>query len=59
VEITSLNPHFPHREPQHQMLRRKKSGAKDYAFFSVNQDIVDQSQKEKCGLKYVIHILIV
>jgi hypothetical protein len=24
VEITSLNSHFPHQEPQHKLLRRKK-----------------------------------
>ena len=25
LDITSLNSHFPHQEPQHQMLRRKKA----------------------------------
>jgi len=31
VHITSLNPHFPHQEPQHKILRVRKSGAKDSA----------------------------
>ena len=30
--ITSLNSHFTPQEPQHQMLRRKKSGARDSVF---------------------------
>jgi len=55
VWITSLNSHFPHQEPQHQMLKRKKAEPKTPHFLSLNQDIVPWSQDEKCGLKYVMH----
>ena len=54
--ITSLNSHFPHQKPQHRMLRRKKAEPKTPHLLSWNQDIVAWSQKQKCGLKYVIHI---
>jgi hypothetical protein len=50
LDITSLNSHFPHQEPQHQMLRRKKAEPVTPHFLSLNQDIVAWSQKEKCGV---------
>jgi hypothetical protein len=50
--IISLNSHFPHQKPQHQMLRRKKTEPKTPHHLSLNQDIVVGSQEEECGLKY-------
>ena len=44
VEITSLNPHFPHQKAQHQMLRRKKAEPVTPHFLSLNRDIVACSQ---------------
>jgi hypothetical protein len=48
VCITSLNPHFPHQEPQHEMLRSKKVELGTPHFISLNQDIVAGVQKGKC-----------
>ena len=57
VQITSLNLHFTPQKPQHQMLRRKKAEPKTPHILTLNQNIVASPQDEKCGLKYVIHIL--
>jgi hypothetical protein len=54
VDITSLNSHFPHQKAQHKMSGRKKAEPETPHFLSFNQDIVVWSQKQKCGLKYVI-----
>ena len=37
------------------MLKRKKRSQKLLIFLLLNQYIVAWSQKEECGLKYVIH----
>ena len=39
MKIKSLNSHFPHREPQHKILRVRKSGANDFAVFWL--DVLD------------------
>jgi hypothetical protein len=36
-------------------IQQKKAESRTPLFLSLNQDIVVWSQKEKCGLKYVIH----
>jgi hypothetical protein len=38
-----------------QDVEKKKVEPKTPHFFSLNQDIVAWSQKQKCGLKYVMH----
>jgi hypothetical protein len=50
ADCVSLNSHFPHQKPQHQILRRKKAEPKTPHFFTLNQDIVAWSQEEKCGV---------
>jgi hypothetical protein len=39
---------------QAQDVGKKKSGAKNPHFLSLNQDVVASPQDEKCGLKYVM-----
>ena len=39
-----------------QDIEKNKAEPRTPHFSSLNQDIVSWSQKEKCGLKYVIHI---
>jgi hypothetical protein len=39
-----------------QDVEKKNAEPKTPHFLSSNQDIVARSQKEKCGLKYVMHI---
>ena len=51
LHITSLNPHFSRQKAQHKILRKKAEPRTPHVF-SLNQDIVARSQKQKCGLKY-------
>jgi hypothetical protein len=46
--VDSLNSHFPHQKPQHNMLRVEKAEPRTPHFLSLNQDIVACSQEVKC-----------